>query len=239
MANDFDADFFIDPDSPGLFVNQLGECDGLFGFDAVDDVSAASTSLKGSADSGSVSMHRASVVNGEDGASVSNGLGIASISEPVYGDDASEDDDGDDGLYGNQALMSVDEDDDEEEIFEEEDPPAGADDPLSWRVDHSTGDHKLKEFYCEDGIGRLRWAAGAGDGSPAVHHGLRKSSEWVEGGRCRRRIPSALLPGLHLHRRAAPSAHHAEERALLRQCHRHLQGLAGAIHGQGPIQAAL
>lgn len=144
MANDFDADFFIDPDSPGLFVNQLGECDGLFGFDAVDDVSAASTSLKGSADSGSVSMHRASVVNGEDGASVSNGLGIASISEPVYGDDASEDDDGDDGLYGNQALMSVDENDDEEEIFEEEDPPAGADDPLSWRVDHSTGDHKLK-----------------------------------------------------------------------------------------------
>ena len=223
MANDFDAEFFVEPDSPGLFVNQLGECDGLFGFDAVGDVSAASTTPKGSVDYGSGSVHRASVVNGVDGASVGNGVGIASISEPVHADDASEDDDGDDGLYGNQALMSVDEDDDEEEIFEEEDPPAGADDPLSWRVDHSTGDHKLKgksnpplcrgwarlklsskEFYCEDGIGRLRWAAGARDGSPVVHHGLRQSSGWVEGGRCRRRIPSALLPRLHLHCRAAP-----------------------------------
>ena len=145
MANDFDADFFIDPDSPGLFVNQLGECDGLFGFDAVDDVSAASTTPKGSVDYGSGGVHRASDVDGADGASVGNGLGTASISETVHADDASEDDDGDDGLYGNQASRSVDEDDDdEEEIFEEEDPPAGADDPLSWRVDHSTGDHKLK-----------------------------------------------------------------------------------------------
>ncbi|KFZ21029.1 hypothetical protein V502_02956, partial [Pseudogymnoascus sp. VKM F-4520 (FW-2644)] len=33
-------------------------------------------------------------------------------------------DDGDDGLYGNQTLMSVDEDNDEEEIFKEEDPLA-------------------------------------------------------------------------------------------------------------------
>lgn len=144
MANDFDADFFIDPDSPGLFVNQLGECDELFGLDAVGESSAASTTPKGSADYGSGSVHRASVVDGADGASVGGGVGIASISEPVHADDASEDDDGDDGLYGNQALMSVDEDDDEEEIFEGEDPPAGADDPLSWRVDHSTGDHKLK-----------------------------------------------------------------------------------------------
>lgn len=146
MANDFDAEFFIDPDSPGLFVNQLGECDGLFGLelDAIDDSSTASTSPKGSADHGSWSVHRASVVNGADGASGGNGVGIASISETVPADETSEDDDGDDGLYGNQTLMSVDEDDDEEEIFEEEDPPAGADDPLSWRVDHSTGDHKLK-----------------------------------------------------------------------------------------------
>lgn len=144
MANDFDAEFFIDLNSPGLFVEQLGECDGLFGFDAVGDVSAALTTPKGSVDYGSGSVHRASVVNGVDRASVGNGLGIASISELVYGDDASEDDDGDDGLYGNQALMSVEEDDDEEEIFEEEDPPVGADDPLSWRVDHSTRDHKLK-----------------------------------------------------------------------------------------------
>ncbi|KFZ25131.1 hypothetical protein V502_00390, partial [Pseudogymnoascus sp. VKM F-4520 (FW-2644)] len=135
MANDFDAEFFIDPDSPGLFVNQLGECDELFGLDAGGDVSAASTTPKGSVGYGSGSVHRASVGNGVDG---------ASISETVHADETFEDDDGDDGLYGNQALMSVDEDDDEEEIFEEEDPPAGADDPLSWRVDHSTGDHKLK-----------------------------------------------------------------------------------------------
>ncbi|KFX85917.1 hypothetical protein V490_09324 [Pseudogymnoascus sp. VKM F-3557] len=144
MANDFDADFFIDPDSPGLFVNQLGECDGLFGFDAVDDVSAASTTPKGSVDYGSGGVHRASDDDGADGASVGNGVGTASISETVHADDASEDDDGDDGLYGDQASRSVDEDDDEEDYFEEEDPPAGADDPLSWRVDHSTGDHKLK-----------------------------------------------------------------------------------------------
>ncbi|OBT99553.1 hypothetical protein VE01_02772 [Pseudogymnoascus verrucosus] len=78
MANDFDADFSIDLVLPGLFVNQLGECNELFRLN----------------------------VGGHD-------------------------DDGNDGLYGNQTLMSVDEDDDEEEIFKEEDPPAGAEDPLS------------------------------------------------------------------------------------------------------------
>ncbi|OBT70914.1 hypothetical protein VF21_10129 [Pseudogymnoascus sp. 05NY08] len=95
MANDFNVDFFIDPDSPGLFVNQLGECDGLFGLDAFCDGGPTPRSLEVPAGHGGGSVRRRSDENGVD---------AASISETVHADDASDDDD-DDGLYGNEALM--------------------------------------------------------------------------------------------------------------------------------------
>lgn len=130
--NDFDVGFFIDPDSPRLFVDQLGDCDGFFDLGAARDASATSNSLDASTVNGSENMQRASVDNDAD---------RAPINETVYTDDVS---DNDDGLYSDHASISVDGDNDEEELVDEEDASMSADGPLSWRVDHSTGDHKLK-----------------------------------------------------------------------------------------------
>ena len=55
--------------------------------------------------------------------------------------------DDDDGLYG--ETISSTEDVDDEELGEEEDGVTGADSVLSWKIEHSTGDHRLKGMQDE------------------------------------------------------------------------------------------
>lgn len=114
------------------------------------------------------------------------------VAEDGHFDDLSDDDD---GLYDETVSSAKDVDD--EELVEEEDGVARADGVLSWKIEHSTGDHKLKgmqedsrtlelqltlhsqELHCENGIPGLRRAASIGDAPPPLYNGLWESTVWI------------------------------------------------------------
>lgn len=64
---------------------------------------------------------------------------ISVAAEEEYFDDLSDDDD---GLLGEAVSSTKDVDD--EELGEEEDGVTRANGVLSWKIEHSTGDHRLK-----------------------------------------------------------------------------------------------
>lgn len=61
------------------------------------------------------------------------------VAEEGHFDDTS---DNDDGLHN--EIVSFAKDVDDEELVEEKDGLSRADSVLSWKIEHSTGDHKLK-----------------------------------------------------------------------------------------------
>lgn len=135
-----------------------------------------------------------------------------------------------------QSDTSVDSDDDTAD--EMGDAGVAQDTTSEWKIDHSSGDHRLHGrrhelveaqltlsstgFHREDRIQRIRRRASRRPAAPTEHDQLRQPPGRIVRSRPQRRVHPRLLPRLHQHCRAPAPAHHAGQWPVLRQCRGHV-----------------
>jgi hypothetical protein len=141
MADYVDTTFIADENSPGLFLAELREGEMFdfatasddLGWDGYQDVSTVGVDGFGPAVAAeNRGYYAASTIRGDQPDSVA----------PTEADHSDIPSDDDDGLYDESASsLSKDVDD---ELDHEDDAGLAGDDGSTWKIKHSSGDHKLK-----------------------------------------------------------------------------------------------